>query len=476
MLGLLYYVFSHKPKDVEISQRFANSIHNYEILGEFGEDYAAVKNGGKWGFINNKGEEVIPCILNADYVGCFSEGKACLFKDSVFFFIDKQGNTLFQVSSGNNHDIDEEIYKNIMRRLPQFHNGICKTPYMEMYDASSCKILHIDANGKIKKEEKVSYNEMLSLFSPPQSDYTQFVENGLIGLKDSKGNIVIPAKYALVSTTLSNGVFLAVINEEGDGRMYCPRKTKTENTFYGYVDLLGNETFSKTEYDIVSSAIQERERVARGKAEEQIREKQRYERDIKEQKQREIAVSNNWLYGTWRYDIEGGAYLKLTINASQITETFFMPSRGEMTNVRSYYIDGNRLYTDKTKYKLDRTNKRLLGDDGSLFKRVSNSTTTSAYRNTNTYGNTNANSSVNSETNNRIARLERKAQDDINELNAMVSSGRMHPVTLMYIKQNLPDELSELMNYYRNQGNSSKYEEYAYKRRVVVQVLREIGI
>jgi len=191
-----------------------------------------------------------------------------------------------------------------------------------------------------------------------------------------------------------------------------------------------------------------------------------------EREQQREQEERGWLYGTWRYDIEGGAYLKATINASQITETMFLPSRGETTNIRSYYIDGDRLYTDKTKYRLDRVNKRLLGDDGSPYNRVSNSTPTNTYSN----ANTNTNSNANSETNHRIARLERKAQDDINELNAMVSSGRMHPTTMMYLKQNLPSELTELMEYYASQGNSVKYNDYAYKKRVVLGVFRDIGM
>ena len=190
----------------------------------------------------------------------------------------------------------------------------------------------------------------------------------------------------------------------------------------------------------------------------------------REQKREEQEIG--WLYGTWQCNIDGGAYLKININATNLTEVMYIPSQGETKNVRSYYIDGDRLCTDKTKYRIDRANKRLLGDDGTPFSRLSTSSN-GTVGNNETY---NRDGRVNSNADSRIARLERKAQDDINELNAMVSSGRMNPATLMYIKQNLPNELSELMDYYRSQGNSAKYEDYAYKRRVVLQVLREIGI
>lgn len=373
-IGISCYVMGKTSNDVIVNHDFANKIHRYEVIGEYGEGYAAVRSNGKWGFIDTKGEEVIACTLNADYVGCFSEGMACLFKDSAFYFINRKGKVLFHVKSGNNNSIDEKLYNNVMLRLPQFHKGICKVPYMESSYGGVCKVLQIDKMGKVVKEKKASSDEVFSLLSATKTDFSQFMENGLIGLKDKNGNVIVPAKYSTISTNVSNGVFLAVINEEGDGRIYCPRKTKGEdNTFYGYVDLHGNETFYQSEYGLIASAISERERIARGDAEELINRKRKYEQELNEQKKREIEKTNQWLYGTWQVNIDGGAYLKATISPSQIIEIMFLPSQGEIKNVRSYSIDGNRLLTDKTKYRIDRTNKRLLGDDGKPFFKLATS-------------------------------------------------------------------------------------------------------
>ena len=90
-----------------------------------------------------------------------------------------------------------------------------------------------------------------------------------------------------------------------------------------------------------------------------------------EREQRKEEQERGWLYGTWQCNIDGGAYLKISINATNLTEVMYIPSQGEIKNVRSYYIDGDRLCTDKTKYRIDRVNKRLLGDDGTPFSRVS---------------------------------------------------------------------------------------------------------
>lgn len=504
-----------------ITSTFIENIQKYKGLGSFHDGLARVGRNGKYGYMNIKGEEVIPCSYTDAYD--FSNGVARVIIDGKTKYIDINGNVVpspntqssgaASLQSSNGLSIKEVKgkygYADASGKIvipckydgaKPFRNGYAAVEQYEYINGAPVMSVEYDPHwGVIDEKGKVIIPFNYDFFYYEYKDIPLFSEGMAIvrdkteqfGYYDENGKKITPCKYT-EAQPFSNGVafvkFKKKLGEQGNKERYA--------MYMGYVDKNGKEALVQCEVkegtifyedgmkyvDFTNEykkqqeeVIQERERVARGEAEEQIRERQKYEREIKEQKQREVAASNNWLYGTWRYDIEGGAYLKLTINASQITETFYMPSRGEMTNVRSYYVDGNRLYTDKTKYKLDRTNKRLLGDDGSLFKKVSNSTT-SANRNTNTYGKTNANSSVNTETNNRIARLERKAQDDINELNAMVSSGRMHPVTLMSIKQNLPDELLELMNYYRNQGNSSKYEEYAYKRRVVVQILREIGI
>lgn len=190
----------------------------------------------------------------------------------------------------------------------------------------------------------------------------------------------------------------------------------------------------------------------------------------REQKREEQEIG--WLYGTWQCNIDGGAYLKISINSANLTEVMYIPSQGETKNVRSYYIDGDRLCTDKTKYRIDRANRRLLGYDGTPFSRFSASSNGTVGNN----GNYNRDGRINSNADSKIARLERKAQDDINELNAMVSSGRMHPTALMYLKQNLPRELTELMEYYSNQGNTTKYNDYAYKKRVVLGVFRDLGM
>lgn len=51
--------------------------------------------GGKWGFINKQGEEVIPLMYDSlDYPHKFVDGKVRVLKDGEWFYIDKNNNRL----------------------------------------------------------------------------------------------------------------------------------------------------------------------------------------------------------------------------------------------------------------------------------------------------------------------------------------------------------------------------------------------
>lgn len=51
------------------------------------------RTGGKWGFIDKKGNKIIEAKYDA--IGGFENGKARVMIDTVEFFIDKSGNRLY---------------------------------------------------------------------------------------------------------------------------------------------------------------------------------------------------------------------------------------------------------------------------------------------------------------------------------------------------------------------------------------------
>ena len=82
----------------------AEAVEKYDDVWTFSEGLAKVKRNGKWGFINTKGEEVIPCKYDDIYY--HSNGNRVYFLDGLALvrigdkcgFVDKEGNDTFSVS------------------------------------------------------------------------------------------------------------------------------------------------------------------------------------------------------------------------------------------------------------------------------------------------------------------------------------------------------------------------------------------
>ena len=82
-----------KEDIVELTPEFAKSLEVYDELAPFSEGYAAVRRGKKWGYINTKGEEVIPCSFDAADI--FSEGLAAVSKSDKLAYINTKGEEVF---------------------------------------------------------------------------------------------------------------------------------------------------------------------------------------------------------------------------------------------------------------------------------------------------------------------------------------------------------------------------------------------
>ena len=103
-----------KDAIVELTPEFIKAIEKYDQLGIFSEGYAAVRKGDRWGYINTKGEEVIPCNIDASCVGPFSEGLAFVDNneivghEQIFSVIDFNGNVIFK---GKNYSNERALIK-----------------------------------------------------------------------------------------------------------------------------------------------------------------------------------------------------------------------------------------------------------------------------------------------------------------------------------------------------------------------------
>ena len=74
---------------IEITPELTEAVQKYDVLNSFHEGLAIVKKDQKYGYIDGKGNEVVPCIY--DYIDNFSEGLARVWNDDLYGFVDKTG-------------------------------------------------------------------------------------------------------------------------------------------------------------------------------------------------------------------------------------------------------------------------------------------------------------------------------------------------------------------------------------------------
>lgn len=256
------------PDVVKITPSFIDSIHQYDELYPFSEGLAAVRKGDKFGFINMKGELVVPCKYKL--VGPFSEELAVVIEDydypgisdNPICFINKEGKvykTKYKFWAGQfssifynyNCYLDFEDFSKF-----KFINGICKIPYAKEGECEEeCEEYSEDHEVYIDKNlNEVQAPNQASTPKTPIKEYEIFSisskdiygdDDKLYGLKKATGEIVIPAKYDYLQIC-DNGVVLATLFVE-DAKSHLYPYIPYGMSIYGYIDLKGNSTFTETD-------------------------------------------------------------------------------------------------------------------------------------------------------------------------------------------------------------------------------------
>ena len=244
-----------KEDIVELTPKFIKAIEKYDQLGLFSEGLAAAYKGEKWGYINTKGEEVIPTTIEAQCVGSFSEGLAFVLTYDGFNVIDKEGKIVFKGKSY----FDAMHYE--CEDMPYFINGKLYVPIQDdkgydfkyaVYDKQGNKI-QTTSLAEGKKVYQENRNGKYSIFSE-EHRVTEQANYSTVGLKDSIGKEVLSADYMLINghasgtTNFSNGVVLVVLSEEIDEEEEYEDKggiiSEGTRYYYGYADMKGNDTFA----------------------------------------------------------------------------------------------------------------------------------------------------------------------------------------------------------------------------------------
>lgn len=330
---------------VELTPEFIEKVQQYDQLAPFSEGRAAVRRGDKWGYINTKGDEIIPCqYQSADdwLIGAemFHEGLAQVYKGDSAYYINRKGDIVFEGHGGRfseglallsdgrivdtkgvtqfaTKEVSYNYYfggrfpfRTCYTQYPYYKNGkICVVVVSDDSNYEGEDICYDRLGNKIddKGEEHLTANTKndYTVFSD-NIDYSEFRTGNNNGLKDKYGNIIIPAKYSEIGIPypevdadynfINNGVVLLALREndayycglDDDGtRLRGSDGFVGEYTprYYAFADLKGNTTFSEK----VLSHIEEANEIGRERWETMIanqREIERRKQELREHPER----------------------------------------------------------------------------------------------------------------------------------------------------------------------------------------------
>lgn len=403
-----YYAFTKifkgydKDAIVELTPEFIKAVQEYQRLDSFSEGLAAVMDNYKWGYINTKGEEVIPCQfqsaspfseglaavikddawgyidtegdvvipfeIKAEAVGRFSEGLAFIYHDeSNFSIIDKTGNTIFSGNSDFSCFFGPEVQNDF---LPTFYKG-------KIYVPIECdKYAVYDKKGKIEKEVNQDTKDKLDRREENKTYNIISKQNGdnddlhwyTVGLKDDDDNEVVPPIFDGFGDVnmggkiaASNGVVLVVLDELGDDVVEGPGdelSSSDTKSYYGYADLKGNNTFSK-----------ETKRICRESKERAV---QTLLQKRADEMLRLYKEGPDWLQGAWVLELTDDygrhlGYMYEVFNhgkAKSYLDNFLVTER-------EYVVNENMVTFDSGHYVLDKNRLIIIAANGQEFRQIS---------------------------------------------------------------------------------------------------------
>lgn len=230
-----FYFLKNERKQIVLTPELTTAIQKYDEVHSFHDGLALVVKDGKYGYINERGEEAIPCQRKAyiyrdgeideTVLPDFSEGMAMFYT----FTADKSAYNGVDESTfryGYINKDGQEVIPAQYKGASDFHEGLA------LVEDLNGKQMFINKSGEMMAEIDSKYrceggiNDGLALVSQ-NSGYMSY------GFIDKTGKVVIPLKYSSAKP-FSEG--LAYVSND---------------SFEGFIDTKGNEAFScKDYYDV----------------------------------------------------------------------------------------------------------------------------------------------------------------------------------------------------------------------------------
>ncbi|MCH5220144.1 MAG: WG repeat-containing protein [Muribaculaceae bacterium] len=220
----------------QLAKGYSETLLNYDYVGDFNNGLALVERLGQWGFINEDGEEVIPCEY--EMAGPFSSGRAYVlpFDDDKYHYIDENGNVTLTT--------DYE--------------------YVRSFTGNAAPVSHGQNWALIDKDGKELTDFIYTSFTPytykGKNIFVVQNEENRYGILDDKGRTILPCNYIWMGSfdkglaALWNGNenrhTTGMVNMQGqivvpflyDNIDLCTENVARveQNSKYGYVNVQGS--------------------------------------------------------------------------------------------------------------------------------------------------------------------------------------------------------------------------------------------
>lgn len=346
----IFFLFGNstfgKPT-LKITPEFTKALERYDQIDAFSEGLAAVRRDGKWGYINLKGEEVIPCQFSDAFPsGQFSEGLACVVDnrneaDKKLWnkrvgFINSKGEWVLTGDYFTESPNIGSVWEEESHKLPSFKDGKCaiwNTGTQEAFDDNEIRL--VDTQGAIHEvPDSVGYK--LLQFQP----YPCPVPYKYIASTSEKKIVYDDYAITIARDTIEcdNGARL-VTWQILDANSY-PYQTE-EKTIQYFIDNHGNSTLTSTQQEameqhlngLMASLLDQHNEQQRRAVEEERQRREEEER----QRQRE------WLYGTWEYS-GTSSNNSSSYSSSNSKETRWRNQLKSLTDEHNSLLDEFRTY------------------------------------------------------------------------------------------------------------------------------------
>lgn len=292
---------------VEITPSFIEAVHQFDELYPFSEGMAAVKKDGKFGYINTKGELVIPCKFCV--ASDFSEGIAIVETGDTLSFLMKDGEI-----KHTQYKFDPMIAKlgYCGKSYMNFNDGICVVRNSDGDNVFLNKNLE-EVEAPLDREDGLSDNNYEVFEETVKDNFGNDIK--VQGLKDKTGKTIIPAQYYYINMGENGVVLAALFAEDAESTQQPEGYPRYGLLITGYIDYNGNSTFTDADMGKIEG-YKEAQQSAMALLKLREEDQARLEEEQRQEEQRRLAEDGREISYTISADFD--KYHNLTNRRSEL--------------------------------------------------------------------------------------------------------------------------------------------------------------